>query len=60
MINVVVNVVKGIYYFLLNNNIMIPIGLFLFDRLFEIFKEKTKPVYDLNKFQTLLAEKGYC
>lgn len=50
---------KGIWSFIGSANILVPIGLFIAEKLLELWKDHLKPKYDMAEFQTLLAQKGY-
>jgi hypothetical protein len=60
MVSIIINFVRGVYYFVLENNILVPVLLFISERLFELLKKKAQPVYDMKQFENLLYEKGYC
>ena len=55
----IVYTAEGIWGFIGSANILVPIGIFIAEKLIEFWRTCEEPVYDTAQIQALLTEKGF-
>jgi hypothetical protein len=59
-IEVAKQILMKVWGFIGSANVLIPIILFLAEKLLELWRKKVEPVFDLSQIQAYIQEKGGC